>query len=1274
MPVSRIFSFIVNPVNVCRFVVSKSDELRLIAKEFTELGRQALQRARAGTLSDALRQTQQADDHHTVTVTMDMKVDDLQAALTNPNLSIESKYDRLISVKSDIKQKNVPASLIPSLFDCLRLAIAHNNIHIYTAGFATLSHLLKRLFIEELHTEVAAHARSLYPTLLERLGDHKERVRALAAQAFADLWKAAPMDAEKHVLGTALVGRNPKAKEASLTWILSMHTSHDLLFRPYVASLVACLEDADSAVRDTAKSTVVGLFNSAPAHAKADLQREMAEQHVRKSIVAAVLSGLGLESGSATSRPVSRTEPTRQHRNPLAAAASLSRPASRAEPITHAASTSRPASRAEPRIQPRPTSIADTHEQPPQQPAPRADPITFTASVSRPASRAEPVASTAPTSRPASRAEPVTSTRPAPAVDAEEPQTLQTSSRSNPLKHVRAPTATQSNTTELKQRAPAQIPKSQEGEQLQPLLVSSSRELEDIIKNMLPHFEGRETEANWMLRDRGVTTLRRLTLSNAPHEFPMAYVSSMRTILDGVFKVVNSLRTQLSTTGCRLIQEMARACGPRIDSMVEIIMLHMVKMCGGMKKITAALGNETVDIVLQNVSYTSRILQHVTAACEERNVQLRVFSAGWLKTLINKQAHHKSSIEHGGGADTLARCIKKGLSDANPGVREAMRSTFWAFARVWPSRSDGIMSNLDTKTRTLLEKDPARPGNVGSTSNKVPTPQKATSKSTPSTPGRSALREAIAAQKKAHLGSTKSLPPRPETAHAALPEPKPTSQKSTLSSAPVRRGVKVTRPATAGPGRRPAPTELRHESPRSGRSNVQTPSPTKRTFVNGASGSPQVAPKPTPKSILVKRPEGIKIPVEPVTPDSKSPKSPGVRFADQMEQPELKAVTAEAPEVKASEVMAIEAHTESKSDESKSPEGLAAPERPVKLGESQTLAESNQSGESDDTEDIQDMKPDTEDPERIVLTAEELTLGDLHVPKQRMRRRTHQGELDWNDPLTRRWGQLNDLVTRRRQVSAQSQELKHARDVIESAIVYIRMGAIDMFGYRKLQSLIAYHDELFETQDRYNEFLKVLLEDLARDPKYGDDQKRMVSSLHHKQQVAKAIRFMFAYNETWFSDNHAQVFPALLQTRLYFESRYYLVTVLRQIADDLLYACHLPDLVVSVVQCLGSLPDDFPNVQAVVMGVVFLTKTLKILNQRQAQLPESTLSQVAHYAVHCMMRGHISARTTIGALCQQVRRFLSSDEHFWKLAGEPIDPFTRSMICYYLYKLHKGLV
>jgi CLIP-associating protein 1/2 len=39
-----------------------------------------------------------------------------------------------------------------------------------------------------------------------------------------------------------------------------MSHTHNFLFRSYVPSVVACLEDADSAIRETAKWVVVDLF------------------------------------------------------------------------------------------------------------------------------------------------------------------------------------------------------------------------------------------------------------------------------------------------------------------------------------------------------------------------------------------------------------------------------------------------------------------------------------------------------------------------------------------------------------------------------------------------------------------------------------------------------------------------------------------------------------------------------------------------------------------------------------------------------------------------------------------------------------------------------------------------------------------------------------------------------------------------------------------------------------------------------------------------------
>lgn len=168
---------------------------------------------------------------------MESKAAELLAALKNINLSIDAKVAHLTTVKSDIKQKNVPESAVLTIFESLRLAIASQHSSLYSAGFSTLGHFFKRLYIQDQGYLISQHGRMLYPILLERLGDRKERTRAQAAQAFTDLWSAASGDVEHYVLEVALVGKNPRAREMSMIWLanVSPHThTHTHLIYTYV--------------------------------------------------------------------------------------------------------------------------------------------------------------------------------------------------------------------------------------------------------------------------------------------------------------------------------------------------------------------------------------------------------------------------------------------------------------------------------------------------------------------------------------------------------------------------------------------------------------------------------------------------------------------------------------------------------------------------------------------------------------------------------------------------------------------------------------------------------------------------------------------------------------------------------------------------------------------------------------------------------------------------------------------------------------------------------
>lgn len=149
---------------------------------------------------------------------MEDQARDVLAALKNNNNPIDAKTTYLSHLKSDIKRENVPEGAISDTFEALRIAVTSQQSALATTGFSTLGHFLKRLYLQDQANIIAIQGRMLYPLLLDRLADHKERVRSQVAQAFTDFWQAAPADVEAY-LESALVGKNPRAKETSMIWL-----------------------------------------------------------------------------------------------------------------------------------------------------------------------------------------------------------------------------------------------------------------------------------------------------------------------------------------------------------------------------------------------------------------------------------------------------------------------------------------------------------------------------------------------------------------------------------------------------------------------------------------------------------------------------------------------------------------------------------------------------------------------------------------------------------------------------------------------------------------------------------------------------------------------------------------------------------------------------------------------------------------------------------------------------------------------------------------------
>ncbi|KAL9000408.1 MAG: hypothetical protein Q9169_000925 [Polycauliona sp. 2 TL-2023] len=348
------------------------------------------------------------------------------------------------------------------------------------------------------------------------------------------------------------------------------------------------------------------------------------------------------------------------------------------------------------------------------------------------------------------------------------------------------------------------------------LYFASRHDLEDIFIAMHPCFKDKESEDNFKLRDQATTKLRRITVGNAPNEYADVYCISIKALLEGIIKVINSLRTTVSKNGCELIQEMAKVEMSNIDNIAEFVLPHLMKLCASTKKIAADKANETTNVLIANISYNIHLMRLIWSACDDKNVQPRKFATGWLKTLIGKHRDHKHVFEKGDGLAIFEKCLKKGLADSNPDVRQAMRPTYWAFIRLWPERSEAILSTLSVAHRKVLIHETAEDGPVLMKVASAPVAKAAASKS------KLSLKDAIAAKRQAAKAEQSSAP-EPESRRSssgsiksdmttvvhhpkpAVTQPKPAATQSKPAVAQHKPAVTHPKPAVTQP--KPAVTE-----------------------------------------------------------------------------------------------------------------------------------------------------------------------------------------------------------------------------------------------------------------------------------------------------------------------------------------------------------------------------------------------------------------------------------------------------------------------------------
>lgn len=819
------------------------------------------------------------------------------------------------------------------------------------------------------------------------------------------------------------------------------------------------------------------------------------------------------------------------------------------------------------------------------------------------------------------------------------------------------------------------VPESQ-NDPVEPLYVNTNRELDDMFKGMAWEYEGRETEQNWQKREQGMTTLRRLNAGNAASDFHDTFVNSLRAMLDGIIKSLTSLRTSLSKEACALIEDIAQTLGPSIEPMVELLMQTLLKMTAATKKITSQMASSTIDTIISRIVYTPRLMQHIWGACQDKNVQPRLYTTSWLKTLIKKVANNKHHIEHTGGVDLMEKCLKKGLADANPGVREKMRATYWAFWAVWPARADAIMEDLDATAQKLLNKDPSNPNSPKKT--EAPRPGSSLSR-TGKTASRPNLREAMMAQKKAMAAA--KLPPRPGSAMAQLspvrgshppvhaekphaPAPKPaarTRPESTISvnaggmsvapMRPSRRRPEVARPATAGPySVRDQPGAMEVNSPDSLKSRGQTPRvrettpkrPVSRSRPGHAShGSESSIPSPTSRGTAKPRilsprssPGKPRMPHEDLlgsSPTRHSPPKPSpVRHSPTKAHEDISLVVPSMPSLESASTIVADNDELVNADVPMSPTPAVA--KVARQPEPLPQVESLRVYEDPDAEMQSTPKPEAAAP----------VLEDRPV----------------NEDAAKL--QKAAEVTAAPVEPESPDKIRQNSRLLDSGIAKIKAMSLEVHGFRKLQSLIRDSKTMF-TDDKFEALLLGLF-------KYLENPLSSLASgkaQDIKAQILATIKLLLKKERENFQPHVSKGLEALLQTRSAYDSRAHVVSGLEMLADELVGLGDGPEIVVVLTRQLQGITDaTTEGCRSLSMGLHVLKEMLD--KRAEFQPTAAELEQLTGMAGHCLESADSGVRMDAVKFCVALHARVGEAKFWEALSGVKDDP--KSLITYYIVK------
>ncbi|KAI9244500.1 clasp N terminal-domain-containing protein [Sporodiniella umbellata] len=221
-------------------------------------------------------------------------------------------------------------------------------------------------------------------------------------------------------------------------------------------------------------------------------------------------------------------------------------------------------------------------------------------------------------------------------------------------------------------------------------------------------YADKETEHNWEIRERSIIRIGGILRGNSPKAYCDVLVQGLRTMVDGVIKAVESLRTQLAVKALLLVGDIGIYLGKHLDTYIcDQLLMCMMRCAGLTKKIVATASLQATITFIKHTNFYPKFPNMLVFSMNDKNTQVRLYTIQYTKTVLQTHAHRdhaRALMDKTNSGDHFESVIVKGLNDATPAVREVCREAFWVFWEYWRERGDFIFKDLSPSAQKQLEK------------------------------------------------------------------------------------------------------------------------------------------------------------------------------------------------------------------------------------------------------------------------------------------------------------------------------------------------------------------------------------------------------------------------------------------------------------------------------------------------------------------------------------------------------------------------------------------